>query len=67
MKGIIFLGAMLLMASCTSEKHNVLTEAEKAEGWQLLFDDGVTTLTDVNNKTINERRAYLLGRHSYRS
>ena len=31
MKSIILLGAMLLMASCASEKHNVLTEAEKAE------------------------------------
>ena len=38
MKGIILLGAMFLMASCTSVKHNTLTEAEKADGWQLLFD-----------------------------
>ena len=55
MKGIIFLGAMLLMASCTSEKHNVLTEAEKAEGWQLLFDgktlDG---WKDFNGETLTQ-------------
>ena len=31
MKGIILLGAMFLMASCTSVKHNTLTEAEKAD------------------------------------
>ena len=30
MKGMILLGAMFLMASCTSVKHNTLTEAEKA-------------------------------------
>lgn len=30
---------MVLFASCEQPaKHNVLTEAEKAEGWQLLFD-----------------------------
>ncbi len=29
----------MVFASCEpSAKHNVLTEAEKAEGWQLLFD-----------------------------
>ena len=38
MKGIILLGAMIVMASCTGEKHNTLTEAEIADGWQLLFD-----------------------------
>ena len=33
MKGIILLGALFLMASCAGEKHNVLTEAEIADGW----------------------------------
>ena len=29
----------LIVSSCAPvEKHNVLTEAEKAEGWQLLFN-----------------------------
>jgi len=28
----------LLLCSCTQKEQNVLTEAEKAEGWKLLFD-----------------------------
>ncbi len=44
MKSRIFLLCTTLLmtmafASCeSSAKYNVLTEAEKAEGWQLLFD-----------------------------
>ncbi len=32
------MGATLSFVSCDSAKHNTLTEQEKAEGWELLFD-----------------------------
>ena len=35
----VALGSMLIMTSCgKAPEHNILTEAEKAEGWLLLFD-----------------------------
>ena len=55
MKGIILLGAMFLMASCTSVKHNTLTEAEKADGWQLLFDgQTLEGWKDYNGETLTQ-------------
>ncbi len=41
MRTLIFLLGIALMAGCT-QKHNTLTPAEQAEGWELLFD-GETT------------------------
>ena len=38
----------LVASSCSTAKHNTLTEKEKAEGWQLLFD----------GKTISEWKDY---------
>ena len=42
MKKTVFLGmaagAFLALTSCSVQKHNALTEAEVAEGWELLFD-----------------------------
>ncbi len=41
MRTLILLLGIALMAGCT-QKHNILTQAEQAEGWKLLFD-GKTT------------------------
>ena len=43
MKRIAFLLAAVLMAACCAPKPNTLTSAEKADGWELLFDG--TTLS----------------------
>ena len=55
MNRIILLGAIFLMASCTGENHNTLTEAEIADGWELLFDgktlDG---WKDYNGETLTQ-------------
>ena len=52
----IALGGMLMASSCaTAPKHNTLTEAEIADGWQLLFDgktlDG---WRDFNGETLTQ-------------
>ena len=53
MKGMVLLGAMFLMASCIGVKHNTLTEAEKADGWQLLFDgQTLEGWKDYNGETL---------------
>ena len=38
MKRLIILSAAAVMAACCTPKFNTLTSAEKAEGWELLFD-----------------------------
>ena len=55
MKGMVLLGAMFLMASCIGVKHNTLTEAEKADGWQLLFDgQTLDGWKDYNGETLTQ-------------
>lgn len=56
-KGLLVSGLILAasLTSCGGEKQNALTEQEKAEGWQLLFDG--TTMTgwrDYNGTSLTE-------------
>lgn len=47
--------ACILLASCAQEEHNVLTEAEKADGWKLLFDgQTMDGWRDYNGTTLTE-------------
>ena len=47
-------GAMMVTTSC-EPKHNTLTDAEKAEGWQLLFDgQTLEGWKDYNGETLTQ-------------
>ena len=46
LNGLVLLGALLVMSSCSGNKHNTLTEAEIADGWELLFD-GKTSMAKL--------------------
>ncbi len=47
--------AALLCTSCTETKHNTLTPAEIAEGWELLFDgETMNGWKDYNGTTLTE-------------
>ena len=53
----LFLAACIAFLGITScqEKHNILTEAEKAAGWKLLFDgETMNGWKDYNGKTLTQ-------------
>ena len=55
MRGLILLGAVSLMASCTNVKHNTLTKAEVEDGWELLFDgQTMKGWKDFNGDTLTQ-------------
>lgn len=49
------LAVSLLLSSCAPTEHNVLTEAEKAAGWELLFDgQSMNGWRDYNGTALTE-------------
>ena len=54
-KWLGMMGSAMLIASCSAPQPNTLTEAEKADGWQLLFDGKtLDNWKDYNGETLTQ-------------